>query len=163
MRLGRIYLIRNLINGKGYVGQTLQSLSGRFRKHRFDARRGSPQAIHGAIRKYGIENFRIVEIALCLEEFLNNLEIFCIQHFNTNADLGHGYNLTAGGDGKRNCKPSEETRRKMSASHKARKRAPHSAETKLSISRAHKGNVLSAEHKRKIAKSLIGNQRKKGK
>jgi len=46
---------------------------------------------------------------------------------------------------------SEETKRKISDSHKGKKQKPHSDETKKRMSEAHKGKHLSEEHKRKLS------------
>jgi hypothetical protein len=56
-REGCIYLLRNLINGKGYVGKSIQK-DIRWNVHRKAAFSGrSTLAIHRAIRKYGWNNF----------------------------------------------------------------------------------------------------------
>ena len=52
-----IYLIRNRLNGKSYVGQTVKTLQARWAEHIRDARKGSPFLFHRAIRKYGVEVF----------------------------------------------------------------------------------------------------------
>lgn len=160
---GRIYLIRNLFNGKAYVGQTIQSVRRRFSRHHFEARQGSPCPIHAAIRKYGFENFEAIRLLECHFELLDEMEGYFIKKFNTHADLGYGYNLNFGGNTRLGTHHSEATKRLMRESHIGKKYGPHSAEAKLKMSVRKKGKTLSTEHKRKIAKSLIGNQRKKGK
>lgn len=60
---GHIYLIRNLVNGKGYVGKTQVTVAERFRNHKYDAKRGSICPLHRAMRKYGVECFSVVETA----------------------------------------------------------------------------------------------------
>ena len=53
-----IYLIRNLIDGRGYVGKTIRPLGARWQKHlREDF------YIDRAIRRHGIENFEICILA----------------------------------------------------------------------------------------------------
>ena len=54
---GRIYIIRNTINNKVYIGQTIHSVKLRFSKHLTSARKGGDYVIGKAIRKYGEENF----------------------------------------------------------------------------------------------------------
>lgn len=69
---GVIYKITNLINGKSYVGQTIQALNVRFRSHlREDTYLGR------TMRKYGLENFSVEVIEECdTLELLNEREIF---------------------------------------------------------------------------------------
>jgi group I intron endonuclease len=62
MRMGIIYLIRNRINGKGYVGQTIQTMRKRWSLHKSEAKRGTDFAICRAIRKHGVANFSIEEL-----------------------------------------------------------------------------------------------------
>ena len=96
MRIGRIYKIKNNLNGKEYIGQTVYPLSYRFTNHISDAKNGRGYAIAAAIRKYGKENFSIELIEECSEELLNDLEIKYIKQYNTYTP--NGYNLTHGGD-----------------------------------------------------------------
>ncbi len=67
---GKIYLISNLINGKCYVGQTVQDINCRLRRHRI-----GPFAVGNALRKYGEENFSVEVIADSLNaDELNDAE-----------------------------------------------------------------------------------------
>ncbi|MBQ2884700.1 MAG: GIY-YIG nuclease family protein [Alphaproteobacteria bacterium] len=110
---GFIYLVKNLINGKCYVGQTTTSIKRRWNQHCYDASKSIyNMPLHKAIRKYGVENFTINEIesVKCvskteLKEKLNSLEIYYIQYYDTY--YGDGYNATMGGDsaGLVACKP----------------------------------------------------------
>ena len=52
-RYGRIYIIKNTVNDKVYVGQTKVSLKLRFQNHLSAARNGKDYIIGKAIRKYG--------------------------------------------------------------------------------------------------------------
>ena len=56
---GRIYKVTCLENDKIYVGQTTKSLQKRWYVHLAHARNGRKCALHNAIRKYGVERFRI--------------------------------------------------------------------------------------------------------
>lgn len=152
-KVGFIYLIRNRINGKGYIGQTVKSVRKRFMEHLRAAANGSDFAIHSAIRKHGAQHFTVEEIVACDYVLLNSLEEFCVTFYGTSASIGHGYNLTSGGKATSGWSPSDETRAKMSASQKGRKQSPehvakaqaarrpysHSAEMRLKISEACKG------------------------
>lgn len=90
---GRIYLIRNIINSKIYVGKTTKTLNQRLSSHFYFAiKKESKTHLHKAIRKYGKENFIIEEIECC-ENNLGDREIFWI------SELNPDYNQTLGGDG----------------------------------------------------------------
>ena len=60
MAFGVVYLIWNTVNGKRYVGQTVQPLKTRFNQHSH-----TETVIGKAIRKYGKENFRYGVIKSC--------------------------------------------------------------------------------------------------
>lgn len=100
-----IYMVRNKINNKIYFGQTT--------KGSFDERYGgnfpkncSNDHIKASIKKYGWENFEVVEefdMATSREE-LNDLEEMYIKMWNT-IDRRYGYNKKHGGN---NCKIGEE-------------------------------------------------------
>lgn len=52
--MGYVYLIRNLVNGKCYVGKTELSVEHRWKEHQCYARNNYGNAlVHKAIRKYG--------------------------------------------------------------------------------------------------------------
>ena len=160
--MGSIYLIRNNINGKCYIGKT---------KH--DAERGRiPQHLNGrgnllikkAIAKYGKNAFSY-EILYdgIIPELLDSLEINAIKKHN--CKVPNGYNLTDGGEGLRN--PSLETRQKISVANKGKpswqkgkpspmKGIPRSEETRQKISIANKGRVFSEEHRQKLSASNKG-------
>jgi group I intron endonuclease len=94
-RHGIIYKITNKINGKVYIGQTTQTLSDRWSKHKY--RNSHSKLIRLAIKKYGIENLTIEEFCSCFSiDSLNLLEERIIAQFN--CITPHGYNLTSGGD-----------------------------------------------------------------
>jgi group I intron endonuclease len=118
--VNHIYLIRNKVNGKVYVGQTRRTLEARWEQHVRDSRRSSVTEIHGhaicrAIRKYGPENFSIEFLYYNLpQKFVDEMEIYGVRVFHSN-DGRHGYNMTAGGGG---CfRPSDEVRAKMRKPH----------------------------------------------
>ena len=55
-----IYQIRNNINGKIYIGKTESSIEKRFQEHCRDSRKENiNRPLYAAMRKYGIEHFRI--------------------------------------------------------------------------------------------------------
>lgn len=144
-----IYKVINLINGKVYIGLTVETLSIRKSKHIWDANRGSNQYFHNALRKYGVENFKWEIIKVCKDiDELNEQEVYYIAFYNTQKD---GYNLTAGGNGKVGFKPSKATTEKM----RQAKLGKHlSDETKMRMKTARieycKNNPTSEETKEKL-------------
>lgn len=124
-----IYKITNKLNGKCYIGQTTQKLNRRLSMHRLT----NKSAISLALKKYGEQNFSISIIdAYNNITDLNNAEEYYIDFHNCLAP--NGYNLTTGGG---NRTVSDETRKKLSESHKGKK---HSPETKLKRSLIFKGH-----------------------
>ena len=95
MENGFIYIIKNCINDKVYIGQTTQDYKDRFKQHCKLLKSNKNQLIHKAIKKYGKENFYIEVLEECCIEKLNELEEFYILKFNS---FGDGYNLCAGGN-----------------------------------------------------------------
>lgn len=141
-----IYKITNLLDGKIYIGQTIQTMASRWRDHvRGDKQKES--YLHRAIQKHGVENFSIEEIEYSKTlEGLNVLEEFYIKKYNCMAPLG--YNLLPGG---LNRRLHEDTKKKLSDLNKG-KIIPnrwdkgflgeHTEETKDKISEALKGRPI---------------------
>ena len=96
-KYGRIYIIRNTINSKVYIGQTKVSLKLRFQNHLSAARNGKDYVIGKAIRKYGEENFYIELLEECTIEELNERERYWISYFNSTNNK-FGYNISIGGN-----------------------------------------------------------------
>lgn len=94
--MGYIYIIRNLVNPKVYIGQTKETIQIRYKKHIYSANKGCHYAIHKAMRKYGIINFYVQEIEQCPNELLNNRETYWISYYKSN-NPKYGYNMTEGG------------------------------------------------------------------
>ena len=102
-----IYMHKNKINNKVYIGQTSQNPS-----KRWDNGKGyitSPK-FYNAIQKYGWDNFEhiILYTNLTLEE-ANQKEKELINHFHSTEDT-FGYNITSGG---KNFHHNEQTKRKI--------------------------------------------------
>lgn len=137
---GRIYKLTNKLNRKSYIGLTTKTLSERFEAHSGRAI-SEKSAVQKAIRKYGKENFSIIEIdnANSKEELIAK-EIFWIKEFNT--FNGFGYNLTFGGDGIINM--SQEIKDKISKTKKGK-----------SIPKL-KGREITREQRILISKTLGG-------
>lgn len=88
-----VYKITNLVNGKIYIGQTINEIEKRFRRHINDAINGKLDTKFArAIRKYGEDNFIIESIDKAkTQEELNQKEHDWIVFYNT---VDNGYNET---------------------------------------------------------------------
>lgn len=96
MRTGKIYLCKNLINEKVYIGQTVQKLQRRIDHHLQDAKKDNLY-FHKAIIKYGKDNFKwsILEDNIQID-ILDEKEMYYISKYESNISE-KGYNLTNGG------------------------------------------------------------------
>lgn len=108
MKTGSIYIIRNTVNDKVYIGQTTMSVHDRFVAHckpSTHKQRGSYK-IYNAMLKYGVEKFCVetLESDIPIDK-LDEKEIKYIEKFNSYLN---GYNSTKGGDGRIICKIDDE-------------------------------------------------------
>ena len=129
-----IYMHKNKINNKVYIGQTCQKP-----EKRWDGGRGyvtSPK-FYAAIQKYGWDNFEhiILYTNMTLEE-ANLMESILIKKYNSCNDK-FGYNITSGG---KNFHHSEETKKKIGEAN----------------SKSLKGNKWSDEQREKMSKMFSG-------
>ena len=93
-----VYKATNRINGKFYIGKTMNSLQQRMSEHKRHSKKGS-MTFHKAIQKYGFDNFDFVVLFECDNiEMLTNKEIELIKKFKA-TKKGIGYNSSIGGDG----------------------------------------------------------------
>ena len=99
--MGYIYLITNHINGKRYVGQTVNPIHYRWSKHIEEAYGGnkSNSLLHRAIIKYGASNFGVNILEECADTELNEKEKNYIKKYDTYYTHNKGYNMTWGGEG----------------------------------------------------------------
>ena len=104
--MGIIYKILNQINNKVYIGQTCRDLQTRWREHKSRAENKYNTHLYNAIEKYGHENFIIEEIERVEMDRLDEREIYWIAYYDAN-NPQKGYNLTIGGQGKKNYRTSE--------------------------------------------------------
>ena len=80
-----IYKFTNLINGKIYIGQSVD-IDRRLKEHK----RRDEQRIDKAIKKYGFENFNFEIIELCSPDKLDELENYWIGYYQSL--IPNGYN-----------------------------------------------------------------------
>lgn len=139
----QIYLIRNLANGRWYVGATKKTAERRWKEHCLSARTGADTVLYSAIRKHGEASFVCDVLISDLEnegqlfaaEILTIALLKTIEKFRT-------YNMTGGGDG--GAMPPEICIRTGAK----RRGAKHSLETRLKMSRTHLNAYASGERPR---------------
>ena len=138
-----VYEIKNLINGKRYVGSSVNLLSRKF-EHFKSLKNNSHHSDHlqKAYNRYGQNNFLFVVI-----EYINDVNVlrireqYWIDKLNV-CNSKFGYNIAL----------------KATAPMFGRK---HSEETKLRLSKIRKGRKFTEEHKQKISNKLKGRKRPK--
>ena len=109
---GQIYLIKNKINGKSYVGQAMcftgsnnarWGTFGRWKSHIREATKSNQDhcvLLNNAIRKYGENNFEVSTLIKCNNNELDENEIKFIEEYNSVSP--NGYNLKKGGYSSKN-------------------------------------------------------------
>ncbi len=132
-----VYIHKNKINGKVYIG-----ITGRKPEQRWLNGNGYKYNLYfnNAIRKYGWNNFEHIIVAENLSrEQAETMEIELIQKYQS-ANHSKGYNIQLGGSYA--GKHSDETKQKISSSHIGMR---HTEETKKKLSDAFKGRKLTKE------------------
>ncbi len=145
---GVIYIIRNKINNKLYIGQTTEKGGfGRRYSHNL-AKNTHNKHLKSAIKKYGIDNFEITEefdIAYSKEE-LDKLEDIYIKIFDT-TNQDYGYNLKYGGSRGKCCEQlKEQMRETFSGENNPMYGHSHSEETKKIMSENRKGKLIGEDN-----------------
>ena len=131
---GIIYGWYNTLTDMWYVGQTIDEKR-RFKQHiDYVINKKDNNRFHNALRKYGLENwvYCVLEDNV-IRTNLNMMETDWIEYYDS---FYSGYNMTTGGD--TNVIISEETRRRLSESHKG---IYLSEEVKQKLSESHKGRT----------------------
>ena len=139
--MGYIYLIENIINGKKYIGQTIQNdINKRWNKHKQVNKSFIGTCLYNAYKKYGISNFKFKIICICFDEDTNKFEEEYVKKHDTL--YPNGYNMIEGG--------------------KSRKFTPFLKElisSKLSgINHPNYGKHLKEETKKKLSEGTKGNK-----
>lgn len=146
-----IYIATNTVNGKQYVGQTVRTVSRRWKAHLTAAMRGEIEcrALYGALRKYEAAAFTVVGLRFSSQSELDGMERLLIARLNT--IVPHGYNLESGG--RTNQILHESSIERQRAAMRGRKM---SDEARARMSAAHKGRPKSKEHAQRIGDALRG-------
>jgi len=163
-----IYKIKNIINGKEYIGFTSTNIKNRWKNHVLSSKNPKTH-LHKSISKYGEDNFTIaiLEESDDCEYLLNERESFWIEKYNT---FHEGYNMTLGGNGALGYKHDEEVKKKISQQYIDRWKddeyrfkqsknprmygKKHSTESRDKISKSNLGKKHSTESREKISDSL---------
>lgn len=131
-----VYIHRNKINGKVYIGQTSLSLKRRWNNGLGYKRQSY---FYSAIQKYGWNNFEhiILKDNLTLDE-ANYWESYYIKYYDS-MNQEKGYNLTSGGD---NYILSEESKEKI-------------RQSKIGEKNPRYGHIYTEEEKKKLSQGHI--------
>lgn len=150
-----IYQIRNIVNGKMYVGSAV-NIAAREKAHRFHLTRNTHHAVklQRAWNKYGADAF-VVEI---IERVADKAQLIQREQHWINEYIPHlcGYNSAPTAGSSLGVKFSADTRAKIGASHKG---MTHTAESKARMSQSKRGSVYpprSPEHRAKISQNQRG-------
>ena len=157
-----VYLIRNTVNGKVYVGSS-QNIELRWRRHRneLDGSRHHSKHLQRAWNLDGSDAFVFEIVRLCGKEELTIQEQAVLTELNS-ANPNYGYNVSAVAGSRRGVRHSEEVRTKMSKAAKCRppksdaENKAHGLKLKAKIAA---GEFFTEEHREKISASLRGKKR----
>lgn len=161
-----VYMHRNKINGKIYIGMT-NDIERRWRYGGCEYRRShngrasvdsnSHPPFWNAIEKYGWDSFEhiVIQDRLTFDE-AEEMETHWIAHYKSNCvkykNPSYGYNLTDGGKGSKGRKMSEIEKQNLSAKNSGKGNPRYgvrlSEETKQKISAANKGRYVGSKNHR---------------
>ncbi|RWX70415.1 hypothetical protein EN780_03205 [Mesorhizobium sp. M4B.F.Ca.ET.089.01.1.1] len=155
-----IYSILNLVDGKRYIGKSID-IERRWDQHR---KGQTNRHLHNAFKKYGLASFRVEileQFEVVDEHALAERELAAMDIYKT-CDRRFGYNLRR--DSSSGMIVHEESRARMSLSHLLREppsqeardkhlAAMSSPATRAKISAGHRGKKRSAEHRANLGKA----------
>lgn len=144
-----------MLNNKIYIGQTWKTIKQRFADHKRPSSKKC-RKLYNAFNKYERNNFKVELLTFCsTQEAADYWEIYFIEKYNS---INSGYNLQRGGS---KGKASDETKLKLSESHKGKK---FTEEHKMKISKSNKGKKYSLGYKhtdiwkKEASLRMIGNK-----
>lgn len=144
-----VYMIKNLITGKAYIGVTSGLYTLRWQQHNWNAKNNVKGHLYNAIRKYDTNTWIIGVIEDGIPSYLRSIkEITYIKMYNT---FKEGYNLTLGGEGRLGYIMPEDIKRKIGVANKGNVPTIQQVQSFMKI--AHLGRV-SRKHTDK-SKALI--------
>ncbi len=162
MSTSGIYLIINLVNNKLYAGSAID-FDDRWRLHRLELNRNNHHNRHlqAAWNKYGEDNFKFYVIEYTSAYNLEEREQHWIERLKA-TDHSIGYNICKAGRNRDGVKASEETRKRLSESHKGHKQSEETKAKRRLImagNQFNKGRKHSAEEIAKRVKANTGKKR----
>lgn len=152
-KISCVYKITNTLNGKVYIGQTVDYRKrkvGHFSYLRRNAHRNC--YLQKSFNKYGESSFKMEIIKECAVDELDKLEIYYMRKYNS-IDKTLGYNMVIGGNTNKSF--PDYIRQKMSRSQKGR---IISEEHRKRIGKWHKGKTISPKDIEKANKTKKDNQ-----
>lgn len=157
--LSGIYKITQLSNGRVYIGQTKMKFKKRFWHHIWKLNNDSHdnKFLQNAWNKYS-ENDFVFEIVESIDrnEDMNEKETFYIEEYDS---FNKGFNMTSGGEGKKNCPMSEYARNVVGSknrNHMLGKSHTEETKRKMSIAQLNRNQKLTKEHAEKLRQSRLG-------
>ena len=98
-----IYIVKNTINSKVYIGKTIKTPEERFKEHCYTANNiykncSYQSRLYNAMNKYGSNNFFVQTLCECSEAQLDENERYYISELKSTDD-NYGYNIAPGGNG----------------------------------------------------------------
>ncbi len=160
-KLGAIYKIENSLNGKVYIGQSIE-VHRRWYKHKDALRKNAHRSNHlqKAWNFYSDETiwvFSIIDLCNPDKEIMRQREQYWMDLFQS-FDENHGYNMSPAACSLRGFtfNLSPETRKKISEIRKGKKMGPRSEEYRRKLSEAQKGKTKTPEHCKAISEAKKG-------
>ena len=148
-----IYMIKNMINGKVYIGQAV-NIDKRWHDHinELNGNRHNNKHLQRAWNKDGANNFIFNIVEECPKDELNDREIYYIAQYKAH-NMKYGYNKTYGGEG---VKPTDEIKAKMSKNiKKALGKPAVRVKMSKSMKEQYKNPVVRARHKKAMEDQAV--------
>lgn len=157
MKLSGIYLIRNRVTEKFYVGSSID-INRRWTRHKDDLNKNKHHSIklQNSWNKHGSENFDFIWVQQACKIVLNTLEQEWIDFCDS---FNNGYNSAALANKIGYFPKTEEHKRKIGLAHKGRKLSEESKDKIRQKALLRPGKPITEEQKIKISQANKGKKR----
>lgn len=154
MKISGIYLIRNKITEKFYVGSSID-IYRRWTRHKDDLNKNKHHSIklQNSWNKHGSNNFDFIWVQKGCQSVLAKLEQ---EWINLCDSYKNGYNCNPIAENVGSLPKTEEHKRKIGAAHKGRKLSEESKDKIRQKALGRKGRKLTEEHKTILKQSRLG-------